>query len=569
MSHPTVHDALQELGQPHVHLTYDSVVGTKKELPFVVGILGDFSGSGLADLGPLKNRRFVRVTLDQLDAVMSKMKAELSLAVPNELANRPDEYLGVTLRIETLSDFSPLNIIRQVPELTALMDARQKCEQLPNWGERLSKINEIDDRLTRQLRTILHHEKFQSLEGTWRGLDTLLKRNPERSDVEIRVLSCSKAELLEDFERVSEIEESVLYKRVYQEELGSVGGQPFSLLVGDYAFDNSSDDIDLLSAIAYVAGVALCPFITSPSTRFFGLDDWEQLPTTRGLTELFSGSRYVKWNSFRESDDARYVAFVLPRFVGRDFYGTRTSRIAEIDFQEVDCESDGLASDADPRQICWINGAVLLASQIIDAYVETGFCSRFIGPESGGIVQDLPGIAVLDKSGEVTTRFGAEVDFSGSHIAELADLGTIPVVNVTRSKTCVFFNGDTVLKPKTYSRSDANQNASAFAWLPYVLAVSRITHHLLAIVHDRLGSTGNVKQTQDLLNNWLRQSCFSGDASDELAWQQWPLRQGSVEVKEIPRDQHSLLATLRIQPWPVGRELNEPLTISFPIPRGR
>ena len=569
MSHATVHDALQERGQPHIHLTYDSVEGAKKELPFVVGVLGDFSGGGLAELGPLKNRRFVRVTLDQLNAVMSRMKAELRIAVSNELANRPDEYLGVTLRIETLKDFSPQHVIRQVPELSALMDARQKCEELPNWGERLSKIKEIDDRLTRQLRTILHHEKFQSVERTWRGLHTLLNRNPERSDVEVRALSCSKAELLHDFERAAEIEESVLYKRIYQEELGSVGGQPFSLLVGDFAFDNSSDDIDLLSAIAYVSGVALCPFITSPSTQFFGLDDWDQLPTTRGLTERLSGSRSVKWNSFRESDDARSVAFVLPRIVGRDLYGTRTSRIAEIDFQEVDLESDGVASDVDPRAICWISGAVLLASQIVNTFIETGFCSRFIGPESGGIVQDLPGIAVLDKHGDVTTRFGAEVDLTGSQIAELADLGTIPIVNVTRSKSCVFFNGDTVLKPKAYSRRDANQNASAFAWLPYVMAIGRITHYLLAIVHDRLGSTGNAKQTQELLNNWLRQSCPSGEANDELSWRQWPLRQGSVEVQEIPRDPHSLLATLRIQPWPVGRELDEPLTISIPIPRGR
>lgn len=569
MSYPSVHEALQESGQPHVHLTYDSVLGEARSLPLVVGILGDFSGRGLGDLPPLKNRRFVPVTLEQLDSVMSGLKAELNIAVPNKVTNEHDEYLAVSLRFEKIEDFSPLGLIEQIPELKQLLENRREIENIDNWQQRLGKLREIDKILTQQLRVVLHHEKFQALEGTWRGLHFLLASNPERRDIEFRLLSCSKKELLQDFERAPEIEESTLYKHIFDDELGSVGGEPFSFLVGDFEFDHSSDDVALLSAIAYVSGVAMCPFITSPSASFIGLENWESLPATRGLTQLFSSSNYVKWNSFRESDDARYVTMVLPRVLARDLYGSRPQRGEEIEFQEVDFESDGVATDLDSKSLCWMNGAYLLAAKIVSAFVETGFCSRFIGPETGGLIQNLPGVSILDEKGEVTTRFGAEIDLTGSHIAELAELGLIPIVNVNRSKACVFFNGDTTLKPKTYSRDDANQAAAAFAWMPYVMSVSRIAQYLLAIVHDRLGSTGNTRQLQELLNSWIQKQCAGDQASEGSGDRQSALRSGSVTLEDIPRNPHYLMATLRLLPWPAGCDIAQPLTISIPIPRGR
>lgn len=565
---PSVHEALQEAGQPHVYLTFDSVMGGKKELPFIVGVLGDFSGGGLADLKPIGQRRFVPVSLEQFDTVMSKMMAELDIAVPNELANQPDEYLGVTLRFRKMDDFTPQAIVRQVPELAAIMNARRDLEELKNWGERLSKLRELDDRLTRQLRTILRHEKFLALEATWRGLSFLLNANASRSDIEYRIFSCSKTELLQDFERASEIEASMLYKQVFEEELGSAGGLPYSLLIGDFEFDNSSDDVGLLSAIAYVASTSQCPFITSPSTELFGVEDWNHLPTVRGLTQTFSGSNYIKWNSFRESDDARYVAFVLPRVLGRELYGSQKERNEELDFQEVEFESNGVAGEIPHQTLCWINGAYLLASKIVEAQVETGFCSRFIGPESGGMVKGLPAIKWLGANGEVETAFGAAANLAGSHIAELSELGTIPIVNIPRLKCSAFFSGDAALKPKTFARRDANESAAAFGWLPYVMTASRIAHYLLAIIHDRLGSSGSSKQTQETLETWLRAHCVpsdSGDASPE----NWPLQQATLSVQEIPRETRYFLVTLRFVPWPSGRAVHEPLSISIPVPRGR
>ena len=251
-------------------------------------------------------------------------------------------------------------------------------------------IAEIDRVVSEQLAAVMHHEDFQKLEGSWRGLHYLVQNSETGTALKLRVLNCTKRELFKDLDRAVEFDQSDLFKKIYENEFGTAGGEPYGALIGDYQFSNHPEDIDLLSKISGVAAAGFCPFLTSPSPQLFGMDDWEELSKPRDLAKIFDASEYIKWNSFRDSDDSRFVTMCMPRTLARLPYGSKTKAIDEFGYEEVPLGPKGESISVSHDQYCWMNTAYVMGARLTDAFAKNGWCTAIRGAENGGRVDDLP-----------------------------------------------------------------------------------------------------------------------------------------------------------------------------------
>jgi type VI secretion system protein ImpC len=125
------------------------------------------------------------------------------------------------------------------------------------------KIAEIDDLIGAELNEILHHPDVQALESAWRGLHYLVMNAETGTSLKLRLLNASKADLLKDLEKAVEFDQSALFKKLYEEEYGTFGGQPYSCLIGDYSFGRHPQDMALVEKLAEVASAAHAPFIAA------------------------------------------------------------------------------------------------------------------------------------------------------------------------------------------------------------------------------------------------------------------------------------------------------------------
>ena len=170
-------------------------------------------------------------------------------------------------------------------------------------------IAAIDKKLTDQVNAILHHGDFQKLEGAWRGLHYMVNNTESDQHLKIRVMDISKQELGKNLKRYKGAawDQSPVFKKVYEEEYGQFGGEPFGAIVGDYYFDQSPPDVELLGEMAKVAAAAHAPFITGASPSLMQMESWQELANPRDLAKIFSTPEYAGWRSLRESDDSKYL----------------------------------------------------------------------------------------------------------------------------------------------------------------------------------------------------------------------------------------------------------------------
>ncbi|BAN98239.1 hypothetical protein E05_34730 [Plautia stali symbiont] len=201
-------------------------------------------------------------------------------------------------------------------------------------------IAEIDDKLSQQINQIIHHEEFQQLESAWRGLSYLVNNTETDEMLKIRFMRLSKQELGRSLKRFKGAcwDQSPLFKKIYEQEYGQFGGEPFGCLVGDYYFDHSPQDVELLGEMARISAAAHCPFITGTAPTVMQMESWQELTNPRDLTKIFQNTEYAAWRSLRESEDARYLGLVMPRFLARLPYGIRTNPVDSFDFEE---QTDG------------------------------------------------------------------------------------------------------------------------------------------------------------------------------------------------------------------------------------
>jgi len=420
----------------------------------------------------------------------------------------------------------------------------------------------IDEKLSTQLAAVMHHPDFQKLEGTWRGLNYLVMNSETSASLKLKVLNVSKRELFTDVDKAVEFDQSQMFKKLYENEFGTPGGEPYGALVGDYEFTNHPEDIDLLGKMSNVAAAAFCPFIAAADPKLFGFDDWQELTKPRDLEKIFTTIEYTKWKSFRDSEDSRFLSLVMPRVLSRMPYGANTKPIEEFSFEEVD------ATKPVPHDsFTWMNAAYVMGTKMTDAFAKYGFCTAIRGAEGGGKVEGLPAFIFTSDDGDKDLKCPTEIGITDRREAELSKLGFLPLCHYKNTDYAVFFGGQTTQKPKKYDRPEATANAAISARLPYIMATSRFAHYLKVMARDWIGSFKEAADVENELNRWIKNYVNASETSGQETRAKYPLRDAKVVVQEIPGQPGSYNAIAWMRPWLQFEELTTSMRMVASIPK--
>ncbi|HRC85441.1 MAG TPA: type VI secretion system contractile sheath large subunit [Thermoanaerobaculia bacterium] len=421
------------------------------------------------------------------------------------------------------------------------------------------QIAKIDALLSAQVNEILHHPEFQALEATWRGLHYLVMNTETSTSLKLRLFNITKGELLKDLESAVEFDQSNLFKKVYEEEYGTFGGHPFSFLVGGYEFGRHPQDVALLEKMSSVAAAAHAPFIAGAAPALFDMADFTELGNPRDLAKIFDSTELIKWNSFRASEDSRYVALVLPHFLLRLPYGPETLPVEEFRLVE---DVDGTLHN----RYLWGNAAYALAQRITNAFALYGWCAAIRGVEGGGKVEGLPAHIFKTDEGDKALKCPTEIAITDRRENELNNLGFIALCHRKGDDYAVFFGGQSTQKPKLYDTNEANANARISARLPYMLAASRFAHYLKVMCRDKVGSF----QTRDTLalylNRWINNYVLASDNAGQELKARYPLRDARIDVSDVPGKPGAFRAVAFLRPHFQLEELTTSIRLVAELP---
>ncbi len=421
------------------------------------------------------------------------------------------------------------------------------------------RIAQIDDLISGQLNEILHHPEFQALEASWRGLHYLVMRTETGPLLKLRLLNITKTELLKDLEKAVEFDQSALFKKIYEEEYGTFGGHPYSVLIGDYDFGRHPQDIALLDKISHVAAAAHAPFIAAASPKLLDMASFTEIGVPRDLSKIFESAELIRWRSFRESEDSRYVSLVLPRVLMRLPYGPKTVPVEGMGFVE---DVDG----TDHSRYLWGNPSWVLAERITSAFARHGWAAAIRGVEGGGKVEGLPTHTFLTDEGDIALKCPTEIAITDRREKELNDLGFITLVHCKNTDYAAFFGGQTSNKPRLYNTPAANSNARISAMLPYVLNASRFAHYVKVIMRDKVGSFMTKENVQQFLNTWILDYVLGKDDAGQTLKAKYPLREARVDVTDVPGKPGAYNAVVFLRPHFQLEELTASIRLVAELP---
>jgi type VI secretion system protein ImpC len=413
---------------------------------------------------------------------------------------------------------------------------RQFLDQVVKPGQVVSKdvetnikfwIGEIDKKLSAQLNEVMHHPDFQRLEATWRGLHYLVHQSETGDSLKIRVMNVKKTELFKDLEKAVEFDQSMLFKKIYEEEYGQLGGEPYGMLIGDYEFGRGAEDVSLLKMVSNVAAAAHAPFIANTDARMFGFDRFTELPNPRDMAKIFQSVEYAPWKSFRDAEDSRYVALTMPHVLGRLPYGEDFKRVSEFNFEEF---VDGKDHD----KYLWMGAAWAYAARVTDAYAKDGWFARTRGVEGGGKVEGLPVHTFPTDDGDIAMKCPTEIAITDRREFELSNLGFLPLLHAKDRDFAVFMGTQSAQKPKQYFDPAANANSELSTRLNYMLCVSRFAHYLKVMARDKIGSFMELKDCERWLNQWIQNYVVvNPEGVGDKTKAEKPLSDARVEVREV------------------------------------
>ncbi|OMG71025.1 type VI secretion system contractile sheath large subunit [Burkholderia ubonensis] len=386
-------------------------------------------------------------------------------------------------------------------------------------------LADLDEQLGRQLDAILHHPAFQALESTWRGLQFLVDRTDFRQNVKIEVLDVSKETLHQDFEDTPDIIQSGLFRLTYVGEYDMPGGQPIAAIISAFEFDHRAQDIALLRNISKVAAAAHMPFIGAASSAFFDKPSMEAVVGIRDLPSWFERADYLKWKGFRETEDARYVALTMPRFLVRLPYGPDTLSVRTFNYTEN-------VRDSGRSAYLWTSAAFTFAVNIVRSFIRNGWCVQIRGPHAGGLIEDIP-VHQYDLGAGQLGKICTEALISETRENEFADIGLIPLSYTSNHDQTCFFSAHSTQRPRAYDARDASANSRINARLPYIFLLSRIAHYLKLIQRENIGTTRDRRLLELELNTWIKSLVTEmTDPGDDLQAAH-PLREARVTVEDI------------------------------------
>jgi len=422
-------------------------------------------------------------------------------------------------------------------------------------------IAEIDRKLSVQLDEIMHHDKFQQMETAWRSLKFLVDRTDFKKNVKIDILDISKDEMAEDFEDAPEIIQSGLYKHVYTQEYDTPGGEPYAAMVSNFAFDSSPSDINLLQNVSKVAASCHCPFMGSATPKFFGKENVSDLTKIEDLHSYMERSEFLKWNSFRQTEDSRYVGLTLPRFLLRLPYGPENTPVKEFNYTEQ-------VTGEDHNKYLWGNASFSFAANMVRSFVDNGWCVQIRGPESGGKVEDLP-IHFFDVGKGKQMKIPTEILIPETREFEFAFEGFIPLSFYKNRDYACFFSANSTQKPTEYDDPVVTANMRINSRLPYIFLMSRIAHYLKVIQRENIGSTKSKMVLQDELNTWIKGLVTEmNDPGPELIATH-PLKAAEVTVKEIEDNPGFFSVGLSVMPHFRIEGIDINLSLVSQMPKGK
>ncbi len=421
------------------------------------------------------------------------------------------------------------------------------------------RIAALDQLISAQVNEVLHHPKFQRLEASWRNLDSLVQNNELSSSLKVRVFNCSRKEIERDFNRAPGFDQSHFFKSVYESEYGTLGGTPYTFLVGDMEFGRSPPDVQFMRNIASVAAMAHAPFIASAAPGLLDLDSYTELDRPIDIAKIFESSEMGSWNSLRDSADSRYLVLTAPRTLVRLPWGPDSAPVDEMDFVE---DVDG----SEHEKYLWGPSSWAVGGLIMKSFAEHGWPSAIRGTESGGKVGNLPLHSFASLSGSKISKCPTEVTITDRREKELSDQGIISLCHARNTDFAVVFSGATVNRPAKYVEPDANANARLSASLPYLLACSRFAHYLKAIMRDKVGGFSSRDQVEQFMNNWIAQYVTADDTASHATKARYPLREARVQVRDVDGKPGSYTAVAHLRPHFQLEELTASLRLVAELP---
>ncbi|MDV2078926.1 type VI secretion system contractile sheath large subunit [Marinobacter xestospongiae] len=486
------------------------------------------------------------------DAVVEEEGGALSLL---------DQAIGATKQTES----------SRAEELIRTL-AEEAMKGTMTWNKNLTitfsqAISKIDKMISGQLSEIMHQEEFQKLEGSWRGMHHLVMNSETSAMLKIRMLNLSKKDLHKDLSKAVEFDQSQIFKKIYESEFGTPGGEPYGVMIGDYEFTNHPNDVETLGLMSNVAAAGFCPFVSAGGSGLFGFDNWTELSKPRDLEKVFESLEYTKWRSFRESEDSRFVTLTMPRVLARLPYGQATKPVEEFGFEEFEIDPEtGMAVRPEHEDYCWMNASYVMGSRMTNAFAKYGFCTAIRGAEGGGKVEGLPAHIFRSDDGDPDLKCPTEIGITDRREAELSKLGFLPLCHYKNTDYAVFFGAQSCQKPKIYDNPDATANAAISARLPYMMATSRFAHYLKVMARDKIGSFMESEDVENWLNRWILGYVNASEGGGQEIRAKFPLADAKVKVREIPGSPGSYNAIAWLRPWLQMEELTTSLRLVAKIP---
>lgn len=424
-----------------------------------------------------------------------------------------------------------------------------------------NQIAEIDRKISAQLDEVLHHPTFQKMEAAWRSLKFLVDRTDFRKNIKIDIIDVSKDDLAEDFTDAPETIQSGLYKHVYTEEYDTPGGEPYAAMISNYEFTSAPPDVALMSELSRVASSCHCPFIGSASAKFFNKDDVHDLPKIEDLHNYMERSEFLRWNSFRQTEDSRYFGLTLPRFMLRLPYGPDTAPIKEFNYTES-------VTGEDHNKYLWGNASFSFATNMVRSFLDNGWCVQIRGPEAGGKVEELP-IHLFDVGKGKQMKIPTEILIPETREFEFAQEGFIPLSFYKNRDYACFFSANSSQKPSEYDDPVVTANMRINSRLPYIFLISRIAHYLKVIQRENIGSTKSKTVLQDELNKWISGLVTEmNDPGPELIATH-PLKAAEVTVNEILDNPGFFSVGLSVMPHFQIEGIDINLSLVSQMPKGK
>jgi type VI secretion system protein ImpC len=403
------------------------------------------------------------------------------------------------------------------------------------------RIADLDALISKQLNEVMHAEEFQKLEGSWRGLKYLVSQTETSTSLKIKLMNASKKDIFKDLDGAVEFDQSQLFKKIYEEEYGTLGGNPFGALIGDFEFGRTPQDVELLEKMSGIAATSHAPFLSAAAPSLFNFESFTDLAGPRDLEKIFDNDAYIKWNMFRKSDDSRYVGLCLPHVLTRLPYGEKTVPVEEFNFEE---DVDG----RDHKKYLWSNAAYAFGARLTDAFARHEWCAAIRGVEGGGLVEGLPTHVFETDDGDVAAKCPTEIAITDRRENELAKLGFIPLSFYKGTDRAVFMGAQSTQKPQLYLDDDANANSRLSTQLQYIFACSRFAHFLKTMMRDKIGSFMSRDQCESFLNKWISHYVLLDDMAPQDLKAKFPLRDARIEVAEVAGKPGAYTAVAYLRP---------------------